>query len=95
MLANAEEASPVYNIDRISPEASWRDRVMPSKNPTFHRNEIDEGVGRSSSDFFSIFRIGFFFVSWVFIRRRWILIGWGCVFGWLVLLLLGSVPPLL
>jgi len=43
-------------------------RVNPSMNPMFHRNEIADGVGRSSSDFFRRFDIGLFFISWIFIK---------------------------
>lgn len=42
---------------------------MPSKNPRFHRNEIDEGDGRSIRDLFIILVRGTSFTIWVFIRR--------------------------
>lgn len=53
--------------------------VIPSKNPMFHMNEIDEGEGRSKSALFTIFRIGFFFSSWFFIRMMRIPFDWGGV----------------
>ena len=43
-------------------------RVIPSRNPMFHKNEIDDGEGRSISELLRIFPIGWFFISWVFIR---------------------------
>lgn len=52
-------------------------RIIPRRNPIFHMNEIDEGVGRSISDFFIVNVIGFFFISWFFIKRMLILFGLG------------------
>jgi hypothetical protein len=43
----------------------------------FHMKEIDEGVGRSISDFFIVNVSGFFFISWFFIKRMLILFGLG------------------
>jgi hypothetical protein len=42
----------VYIIDKINPVNTCSMRVIPSRNPIFHKNEIDDGVGRSISDFF-------------------------------------------
>jgi hypothetical protein len=68
-----------YTIDRINPVMICRVSVIPSRNPMFHINEIDEGVGRSISDFFIIDMTGFFFVSWFLIRTMLILSGLGDV----------------
>ncbi len=46
-----------------------RVRVIPNRNPIFHRYEIEEGVGRSERDAFRILRIGWVLVSWFFIIR--------------------------
>jgi hypothetical protein len=53
----------VYIIDKISPETICKDRVIPSRNPMFHINEIAVGVGRSIREFFNSFRIGLCFLS--------------------------------
>lgn len=60
---NANEVSAVYIIETTSPEMIWSVRVNPSRNPKFHRNEIEVGVGRSMRDFFIKFVIGLFFIS--------------------------------
>jgi len=52
MTENAREVSAVYIIDTAIPEMIWMVRVNPSKNPKFHRNEIEVGVGKSRRDFF-------------------------------------------
>jgi len=44
--------------------------VAASRNPTFHRKEIEEGVGKSNNVDFVIFSMESFFITWVFIRRR-------------------------
>lgn len=67
IVENAVFVSALYIIDRMIPEISCKVRVMPNRNPIFHINEIDDGVGRSSKDVFIIFRIGLFFVSCFFI----------------------------
>jgi len=59
----AFSVSAVYIIDRISPVMICRDRVMPSRKPMFHINEIEDGEGRSNRDFFNIKMIGLFFDS--------------------------------
>jgi len=64
----AESVWAVYIIERIRPVTIWRPRVIPSKNPMFHKNEMDDGEGKSSKELFTIFRIGLFFVSWFFIK---------------------------
>ena len=58
----------VYIIDRIKPLTICKVRVIPSKNPIFHMKEMEEGEGRSISDFFSRFVIGFVLNSWFFIK---------------------------
>jgi len=68
MTWNDMEVSAVYIIDTISPDAICIVSVNPSMNPIFHMYEIDVGVGRSKSDFFIIFVIGFVFISCFFIR---------------------------
>ena len=73
--------SAVYIMDRIKPEMICKVSVIPNRNPMFHIIEIDDGVGKSSSDFFIIFIIGLFFISWVFIRRMRIGSDWGGAFG--------------
>jgi hypothetical protein len=78
---NANEVSAVYIIDITNPEMIWRVRVSPSKNPKFHKNEIEVGVGRSIRDFFIRFVIGFLFISCFFIRMRNSKFGWGDVHG--------------
>ena len=67
---NASEVSAVYIMETTVPEMICRVRVNPSKNPKFHRNEIDVGVGRSIRDFFIKFVTGFIFISCFFIRMR-------------------------
>lgn len=37
--------------------------MNPRRNPKFHRNEIEVGVGRSNRDFFIRFVTGLFFIS--------------------------------
>lgn len=59
---------------------------MPKRKPKFHIKEIDDGVGKSRRAFFVINRIGFFFISWVLIKMRTKLFGWGGVHGWIMLL---------
>jgi len=68
IVENAVEVSALYIIDKISPEIICKERVIPRRNPIFHINEIDEGVGRSINDVFTIFKIGLFFVSCFFIK---------------------------
>ena len=68
MVVNAVFVSALYIIDRIIPETNWRESVIPRRNPKFHMKEIEAGVGRSAREAFTVFRIGFFFVSWVFIK---------------------------
>jgi hypothetical protein len=55
----------------------------------FHRNEIEDGDGRSSSDEFIIFVNGISLIFCVFIRKMRIVSGLGCE---LVLLLLLGLP---
>jgi len=74
---NAREVSAVYIIETTSPEMIWRVRVNPRRNPKFHRNEIEVGVGKSISDFFIRFVTGFIFISWVFIRMKNLMFGLG------------------
>jgi hypothetical protein len=54
------------------PEMICRVRVIPRRNPMFHRYEMDEGVGRSDREDFIILMIGWVFVSWFFIFRMMI-----------------------
>jgi hypothetical protein len=82
---NANEVSAVYIIDTTNPEMIWRVRVNPSKNPKFHKNEIEVGVGRSIKDFFIRFVIGFLFISCFFIRMRNSKFGWGDAHGRILL----------
>jgi len=55
--------------------------VIPSRNPRFHRKEIDLGEGRSIRDLFIIFIKGWVFISCFFIRMRILLIGLGYTLG--------------
>lgn len=73
----ADSVCAVYIIDKIRPEMICNLRVIPRRNPMFHMNEIDEGVGRSNSDFFTILKIGLFFDSCFFIRMKKRLFGLG------------------
>jgi len=52
MTLNAVSVWALYTIDRMSPVMICRDSVIPNRNPIFHRKEMEEGVGRSMSDFF-------------------------------------------
>jgi len=79
MTENAREVSAVYIIDTAIPEMIWMVRVNPSKNPKFHRNEIEVGVGKSRRDFFIRLAIGFIFISCFFIRMRSLMFGLGGV----------------
>lgn len=54
--------SALYIIDTKSPVMICKTNVNPNRNPMFHKNEIEFGVGRSSSDFFIRFVIGISFV---------------------------------
>jgi len=45
----------------------------------FHRNEIEEGEGRSIKDEFIIFERGASFTICFFIRMMRLGFGWGCV----------------
>lgn len=67
MVSKAILVSAVNIIERMSPEMIWSAKVKPSINPKFHNNEIEEGAGRSSRDFFSKFVIGFILISCFFI----------------------------
>jgi len=58
----------VYTIDRIKPVAICSVRVIPRRNPKFHMNEIEAGVGKSSRALLIIFIRGLLFISCVFIR---------------------------
>lgn len=79
MFVNAVVASAAYIMDKMSPVTNWRVRVMPKRNPMFHMNEIEAGVGRSRRDLFIIFRRGLVFVSCFFIRRKLRLIDLDCI----------------
>jgi len=78
---NANEVSAVYIIETTSPEMIWSVRVNPSRNPKFHRNEIEVGVGRSMRDFFIKFVTGLFFISCFFIKMMCLVFGLGGVRG--------------
>lgn len=67
MEVKASLASELYIMDTTSPVTICSIRVIPSKKPMFHRNEIDVGVGRSRRDDLIILRIGSFFIFWGFI----------------------------
>ena len=78
MLIMAWKASSVlgrYIIDVISPVMICSVNVIPRRNPRFHRNEIDVGVGRSVRDFFIVLGIWFFLISCFFIRMKLTLFG--------------------
>ena len=77
MLGNASIVSGVYIIERIRPEIVCAVRVIPRRNPMFHINEIDVGVGRSLKEDLAKVRRGLFFVLCVFIRMRMRLIELG------------------
>ena len=68
ILEKAVTVFAEYNIDRMSPVVICSTRVIPSRNPMFHISEIEVGDGRSISEDFVIFVIGFFFHSCVFIE---------------------------
>jgi hypothetical protein len=53
----------LYIIDNTRPVVICKVKVIPNMKPKFQRVEIDLGLGRSSREFFTIFKIGFFFVS--------------------------------
>ena len=76
---NANEVSAVYIMETTRPEMICRVSVNPSRNPKFHRNEIEVGVGRSRRDFFIRFVTGLLFISCVFIRMRCLKFGSGDV----------------
>jgi hypothetical protein len=76
---NAREVSAVYIIETTSPEMICRVNVNPKRNPKFHRNEIEVGVGKSRRDFFIKFVSGLFFISCVFIKMRNLVFGLGGV----------------
>lgn len=80
IVENAVAVSALYIIDKISPDTICRESVIPSRNPMFHINEIDEGVGRSNKDVFIIFKIGLFFDSCFFIRSLKMRFGLGGTF---------------
>lgn len=52
-----------------------RERVMPKRNPMFHRNEMEVGDGRSRRELFISFVSGISFTFWFFIRMRRIRFG--------------------
>jgi len=56
----------------------WRVRVIPRRNPKFHKNEIDLGDGRSARDDFKMEAIGWVFISCCFIRMKNLGFGMGC-----------------
>jgi len=56
--------------------------VIPSRDPMFHRNEIDLGVGRSASDDLMMDAMGWIFIVWFFIRRMNKGFGMGCDHVW-------------
>jgi hypothetical protein len=98
---NASEVSAVYIMDTTSPEMICSVNVNPSRNPKFHRNEIEVGVGRSKRDFFIRFVIGFIFISCFFIKMKCLEFGLGDArvmirlaglgLGWLLSVLVGFV----
>lgn len=69
MFEKAMIALELYLMDRNSPETICKVRVIPSRNPMFHRVEIEAGVGRSIKDFLRILVIGFDFMKFVFILK--------------------------
>lgn len=50
----APVASELYIIETIRPVMICKIKVIPRRNPIFHRKEIEVGVGRSSKDDFII-----------------------------------------
>jgi hypothetical protein len=68
ILGKAVIVSAEYIMDKMIPVISCRDRVIPRRNPTFQRNEIEVGEGRSRSEVLIIFSRGFDLVSFFFIR---------------------------
>jgi len=76
MLEKAVAVFAEYSMDRISPVMICVIRVIPSRNPMFHRKEMEVGEGRSSREDFVIFVIGFFFHSCVFIKGGVYCLGW-------------------
>lgn len=65
--SNAIWVSGMNTEDAKIPEIIWMDRIIPRRNPMFHRELIGDGDGRSVKDLFIIFVIGLFFNSIVFI----------------------------
>lgn len=50
----------------------WSVRVIPKRNPKFHKKEIDAGVGKSVRAALSGFNMGLILVSCFFIKSlRW------------------------
>lgn len=41
-------------MDKTNPVTICSTRVIPKRNPMFHRNEIEKGVGRFTSEFLVI-----------------------------------------
>ena len=72
---NDTEVSAVYIIETPSPEMICSVKVNPRRNPKFHRNEIEVGVGRSIRDFFIILVIGLLFISCFFIKMKSLVFG--------------------
>jgi hypothetical protein len=65
-------------MDTSSPDTIWSVSVIPRRNPMFHRNEIEEGDGRSIRDEFIIFVRGTSFTICFFIRMMRLGFGLGC-----------------
>jgi hypothetical protein len=70
IVEKAVRASGLYIIDNTNPDISCKTSVIPKRNPMFHKKEIEEGVGRSNKEDFTIFKIGLVFISWTFIKKR-------------------------
>jgi hypothetical protein len=60
-LEKAKETSAQKCIAKKSPVINWVTRHNPKRDPKFHKDEILEGVGKSTSAPLAIFKTG-----WVF-----------------------------
>jgi hypothetical protein len=65
--SNAIWVSGMNTEETRIPEMIWIDKIIPRRNPMFHKELIEDGDGRSIKDLFMIFVIGLFFNSVNFI----------------------------
>lgn len=53
-------------MDSKIPDTTWDVSVIPSRNPMFHKKEIDCGVGNSNRDLLAMLISGSLFIILVF-----------------------------